>query len=37
MSRMTAAQIVVLGEYLDPEFEPTTLTVSQLLGGPWLS
>ncbi len=29
---MTAAQIVVLGEYLDPEFEPTTLTVSQLLG-----
>ncbi|KDQ33260.1 hypothetical protein PLEOSDRAFT_1110485 [Pleurotus ostreatus PC15] len=32
MSRLTAAQIIGLGEYLKPEFEPSTLTVSQLLG-----
>ncbi|KAL0946940.1 hypothetical protein HGRIS_013099 [Hohenbuehelia grisea] len=32
MSRMTAAQIVAIGEYLNPDFDPSTLTVSQLLG-----
>lgn len=32
MSRMTAAQVIGLGEYLNPDFEPTSLTVSQLLG-----
>ncbi|KAI9458480.1 Man1-Src1p-C-terminal domain-containing protein [Russula earlei] len=33
MSRsMTAAQVIALGEYLDPDFDPTTLTVNQLLG-----
>lgn len=32
MSRMTAAQVISLGEYLEPEFDPATLTVSQLLG-----
>jgi hypothetical protein len=32
MSRMTAAQIINVGEYLEPDFEPTSLTVSQLLG-----
>ncbi|KAF8902122.1 Man1-Src1p-C-terminal domain-containing protein [Gymnopilus junonius] len=32
MSRMTAAQVITLGEYLEPEFDPSTLTVSQLLG-----
>ncbi|KAF5391287.1 hypothetical protein D9757_001923 [Collybiopsis confluens] len=32
MSRLTAAQIVALGEYLEPEFEPASLTISQLLG-----
>lgn len=32
MSRLTAAQIIGLGEYLNPEFEPASLTVSQLLG-----
>jgi len=32
MSRQTAAQIIGLGLYLEPEFEPATLTVSQLLG-----
>lgn len=29
---MTAAQVIGLGEYLNPEFDPATLTVSQLLG-----
>ena len=29
---MTAAQVIALGEYLDPEFDPSTLTVNQLLG-----
>lgn len=32
MSRLTSAQVIGLGEYLEPDFEPTTLTVSQLLG-----
>jgi hypothetical protein len=32
MSRLTAAQVIALGEYLDPDFNPSTLTVSQLLG-----
>ncbi|KAI0670461.1 Man1-Src1p-C-terminal domain-containing protein [Trametes maxima] len=33
MSRqMTAAQIISLGEYLQPDFDPSTLTVAQLLG-----
>jgi len=29
---MTAAQVISLGEYLNPDFDPATLTVSQLLG-----
>ncbi|KAJ8520394.1 hypothetical protein ONZ45_g2778 [Pleurotus djamor] len=32
MSRLTAAQVIGLGEYLKPDFDPATLTVSQLLG-----
>ena len=32
MSRLTAAQIINVGEYLEPDFEPTSLTVSHLLG-----
>ena len=32
MSRLTSAQVIALGEYLQPEFDPATLTVSQLLG-----
>ncbi|OJA21593.1 hypothetical protein AZE42_01679 [Rhizopogon vesiculosus] len=33
MSRaLTAAQVISLGEYLNPDFDPATLTVSQLLG-----
>jgi len=32
MSRLTSAQIIALGEYLEPEFNPASLTVSQLLG-----
>jgi hypothetical protein len=33
MSRsMTAAQVIALGEYLDPDFDPSALTVNQLLG-----
>ncbi|KAH9951379.1 Man1-Src1p-C-terminal domain-containing protein [Amylocystis lapponica] len=32
MSRITAAQVVALGEYLDPDFDPASLTVAQLLG-----
>jgi hypothetical protein len=31
-SRLTSAQIIALGEYLQPDFDPTSLTVSQLLG-----
>lgn len=31
-SRLTSAQIIALGEYLEPDFDPTSLTVSQLLG-----
>lgn len=29
---MTAAQVIGLGEYLEPNFDPASLTVSQLLG-----
>jgi len=32
MSRLTSAQVIALGEYLQPDFEPATLTVPQLLG-----
>ncbi|KAG0707805.1 Man1-Src1p-C-terminal domain-containing protein [Suillus ampliporus] len=33
MSRaLTAAQVIGLGDYLNPDFDPATLTVSQLLG-----
>lgn len=33
MSRsLTSAQIIALGEYLEPDFEASSLTVSQLLG-----
>ncbi|CAL1704835.1 unnamed protein product [Somion occarium] len=32
MSRLTAAQLIAQGEYLEPDFDPSTLTVSQLLG-----
>ncbi|KIK59881.1 hypothetical protein GYMLUDRAFT_44358 [Collybiopsis luxurians FD-317 M1] len=32
MSRLTAAQIIALGDYLEPDFDPATLTISQLLG-----
>lgn len=32
MSRLTSAQVISLGEYLGPDFDPTSLTVSQLLG-----
>jgi hypothetical protein len=32
MSRLTSAQVISLGEYLEPDFDPSTLTVSQLLG-----
>ncbi|KDQ60860.1 hypothetical protein JAAARDRAFT_31860 [Jaapia argillacea MUCL 33604] len=32
MSRMTAAQVIALGEYLNPDFEASSLTVPQLLG-----
>ena len=32
MSRLTSAQVIALGEYLDPDFEPASLTVPQLLG-----
>ncbi|KAF5358207.1 hypothetical protein D9756_001605 [Leucocoprinus leucothites] len=31
-TRLTSAQIVALGEYLNPDFDPSSLTVSQLLG-----
>ena len=29
---MTAAQVIASGEYLEPDFDPSTLTVNQLLG-----
>jgi len=32
MSRLTATQVIAKGDYLQPDFEPSTLTVSQLLG-----
>ncbi|PPQ78089.1 hypothetical protein CVT25_015623 [Psilocybe cyanescens] len=32
MSRLTSAQVISLGEYLEPDFDPASLTVSQLLG-----
>ena len=32
MSRLTSAQVIALGEYLKPDFDPATLTVPQLLG-----
>ena len=32
MSRLTSAQVISLGEYLRPDFESNSLTVSQLLG-----
>lgn len=32
MSRLTSAQVIALGDYLKPDFEPATLTVPQLLG-----
>ena len=32
MSKLTAAQVINLGEYLETDFDPSTLTVSQLLG-----
>ncbi|KAJ6596853.1 Man1-Src1p-C-terminal domain-containing protein [Mycena vulgaris] len=32
MSRLTSAQIISQGHYLEPDFEPASLTVSQLLG-----
>ena len=31
MSRLTSAQVIALGEYLNPDFEPASLTVPQLL------
>lgn len=32
MSRLTSAQVISLGEYLKPDFDSSSLTVSQLLG-----
>ncbi|KAI0362006.1 hypothetical protein OH77DRAFT_1416206 [Trametes cingulata] len=32
MSRLTAAQVIAQGDYLQPDFDPSTLTVAQLLG-----
>lgn len=32
MSRMTSSEVIALGDYLKPDFDPSTLTVSQLLG-----
>jgi hypothetical protein len=32
MSRLTASQVVDQGEYLSSDFDPSSLTVSQLLG-----
>ena len=32
MSRLNTSQVIALGEYLKPDFNPASLTVSQLLG-----
>ncbi|KAM6500555.1 Man1-Src1p-C-terminal domain containing protein [Amanita muscaria] len=32
MSRLTTSQVISLGQYLEPDFDPASLTVSQLLG-----
>jgi hypothetical protein len=32
MSRLTTAEVISLGHYLEPDFDPASLTVSQLLG-----
>ncbi|KAF9053636.1 hypothetical protein BDZ89DRAFT_1098171 [Hymenopellis radicata] len=32
MSKLTATQVIAQGSYLEPDFEPSSLTVSQLLG-----
>ncbi|TRM58646.1 Man1-Src1p-C-terminal domain-containing protein [Schizophyllum amplum] len=32
MSRLTTAQVIAQGHYLEPDFNPASLTVSQLLG-----
>ena len=32
MSRLTAAQVIASGDYLQEDFDPSTLTVPQLLG-----
>ena len=32
MSKLTTAQVINLGGYLETDFDPSTLTVSQLLG-----
>ena len=32
MSRLTAALVIALGEYLEPDFDPSSLTIAQLLG-----
>lgn len=32
MSRLTSAQVIQLGHYLDEDFDPAALTVAQLLG-----
>ncbi|KAM5535229.1 hypothetical protein V8D89_011165 [Ganoderma adspersum] len=32
MSRMTAAQVIAQGDYLKPDFDPSSLTIPQLLG-----
>ncbi|KAI0637052.1 Man1-Src1p-C-terminal domain-containing protein [Trametes polyzona] len=32
MSRLTAAQVIAQGDYLQPDFDPASLTVAQLLG-----
>lgn len=31
-SKLTSAQIIALGDYLEPDYDPTSLTISQLLG-----
>ena len=32
ISRMTAAQVIAQGDYLKPDFDPSSLTIPQLLG-----
>lgn len=32
MPRATTSEIIDQGDYLDPEFDPSTLTIAQLLG-----